>query len=382
MKSQFGGVLLIALLALASCSSGEQPIAIETATVPENENTYELSLTQFKSSDMKLGKLEMKEFHEIVKANGMFDVPPENRASVSTYFAGTVKDIRLLPGEQVKKGQTLFILENPDYVQLQQDYLEAKGKLNYLKADYERQKNLFQDKVTSQKNYLKAESDYTVTRVKLQSLGKKLSLMNINAETLTLENIRTTLNITSPINGYVTQVNITQSAFLNSSEAAITIVDTDHMHLELNLFEKDLTKVKIGQPIQFKIQEDKSNTYKALVHLVNKTVDPESRTIGIHGHLLSGEALSSRFSPGMYVEAEIYTSADSKVALPQDALVEIEGKYYVLMLEGALNDGYTFSKQEVKTGAANNGFVEIVNFQEFKDNTEFLVKGAFNIITE
>src|SRR5690606_33026367 len=114
---------------------------------------------QFQSSNMVLGKMEMGSFHEVVKANGMFDVPPENRAAVSCYFGGTVKDIRLLPGQKVKKGQVLFILENPDYVQMQQDFLEAKGQLAYLKSDYERQKNLAQDNVTSQKNYLKAESE-------------------------------------------------------------------------------------------------------------------------------------------------------------------------------------------------------------------------------
>ena len=321
----------------------------------------------------------MKEFHQVVKANGMFDVPPENRASISSYYGGTVKNIQLLPGERVKKGQILFILENPDYVQLQQDFLEAKGQLTYLKSDYERQKNLVQDRVTSQKSYLKSESEYTVTRVRVESISKKLKLMNIDPNTLTIGNIHTTINIYSPINGYVTKVNITRGAYLNPSEVAITLVDTDHLHLELNIFEKDISKVDIGQPIRFRVQEDIGRQYEAVVHLVNKVVDPENRTIGIHGHLLN-EKLSTKFNPGMYVEAEIYTTSESKKSLPQDAIVEVDGQYYVLVLESSSNGNYVFAQKEVKTGKSDNGYIEILNYQDFNINAEFLVNGAFKLI--
>jgi len=153
------------------------------------------------------------------------------------------------------------------------------------------------------------------------------------------------------------------------------------MHLELNIFEKDLPKIVKGQPIKFKIQEDKSIEYEAFVYLVNKTIDPENRTIGIHGHL-SDEKLTERFNPGMYVEAEIYATTTSKLSLPQNALVDIEGKYYVLVLENFSENEYTFMKREVTTGLSNDGKVEILNYQEFSENPQFLVKGAFNIITE
>ncbi len=383
MKKQALGFLIVAtIISLTSCSSKTDQSSIDTAPIESvNDNSYNLTKIQFSSSDMKLGKLEMKTFNDVVKANGMFDVPPENRATVSTYFGGTVKSIQLLPGKQVKKGQILFTLENPDYVQMQQDYLEAKGQLAYLKSDFERQKNLVQDNVTSQKNYLKAEADYTVTNVKLESLGKKLTLMGINPNTLSMENIRTSINVTSPINGFVTQVNIARGAFLVPSQTAITIVDTDHLHLELNIFEKDLPKVKIGQSIQFKLQEGTIKEYKASVHLVNKTVDPENRTVGIHGHL-SDETLANKFNPGMYVEADIFTTSESRTALPQDALVDIKGKYYVLVLSNSTTEGYTLIKKEVKIGSSNNGYVEILNSQDFKDNSEILIKGAFNLITE
>ncbi|MFZ6663526.1 efflux RND transporter periplasmic adaptor subunit [Peijinzhouia sedimentorum] len=375
-------LIVVSIISLNSCNSNSEESTIDALPMESvDEDIYNLTISQFTSSDMKLGTMEMKTFNDIVKANGMFDVPPENLATVSTYFGGTVKSILLIPGEQVKKGQELFVLENPDYVQIQQEYLEAKGLLAYLASDYERQKNLVKDNVTSQKTFLKAESDYTVTKVKLESLGKKLVLMGINPDGLTVDNIRTTISIKSPINGFVSQIGITRGAFLLPTQFAIAIVNTEHLHLELAIFEKDLPRISIGQAINFRIQEDNSKEYQATVHLINKTVDLEKRTIGIHGHLLD-ESLEAKFNPGMYVEAEILTSSELRNSIPQNALVELDNKYYALVLLDSTSDGYTLIKKEVITGLTNDDYVEVLNTQDFKDNAKILINGAFNLITE
>lgn len=349
--------------------------------VAATEASFDLSTKQFQSSDMKLGKLEKTEFHDIVKATGTIDVPPEYRAEVSSYFGGTVKSIKLLTGQKVKKGEVLFTLENPEYVQIQQDFLEAKGQLAYLKSDYERQKNLSEDNVSSKKNFLKAESEYTVTKVKEQSLRKKLMLMNINPNNLTLDNIRTTINILSPIGGYVTEVVISQGSFLTPSQLAVGIVNTDHLHIELNVFEKDIARVKKDQTILFRTQDNMNEEFKAIVHLVNKTIDHEKRTVGIHAHLVDEEK-TVMLNPGMYVEADIYTTSESKLSLPNDAIVEFEGKYYALALKNSSDNGYIFVKREIKPGAKDSERTEVLNSNDFSENTKFLVKGAFNLITD
>ena len=368
---------------LSSCSSNsENDASVDVVSKEENAmETFEITEQQFTSSVMKMGKLEVKPFHDLVKANGMFDVPPENRASVSSYFGGTVKSIQLLPGEKVEKGQILFVLENPDFVQLQQEYLEAKSQLHYLQSDYERQKNLVKDSVTSRKNFLKVESDFLSTQVKVESIGKKLMLMNISPSNLTFETIRSSISIPSPINGYITKININLGEFLNPAETAISLVNTDHLHLEINIFEKDLSNVKVGQHILFNIQNGSKIDYEAAVHLVNKTIDPENRTIGIHGHLID-ESLNDLFTPGMYLEARIEVSSDSVLALPEDAIVDMENNYYVLVLDQQTNENYSFVKKEVQIGAKSNGFVEILNAESFKNSDQFLTSGAFDLILE
>lgn len=368
---------------LSSCSSNsESDGSVNEVSMEENTmETFEITEQQFTSSVMKMGQLEVKPFHDLVKANGMFDVPPENRASVSSYFGGTVKSIQLLPGEKVKKGQILFVLENPDFVQLQQEYLEAKSQLHYLESDYERQKNLVKDSVTSRKNFLKAESDFLSTQVKVESIGKKLMLMNISPSNLTFETIRSSISIPSPITGYITKININLGEFLNPAETAISLVNTDHLHLEINIFEKDLSSVKIGQHILFNIQNGSEMDYEATVHLVNKTIDPENRTIGIHGHLID-ESLNDLFTPGMYLEARIEVSSGSVLALPEAAVVDMENNYYVLVLDQQTGENYSFVKKEVQIGAKSNGFVEIINAKSFKNSDQFLTSGAFDLILE
>jgi len=375
----FKSLLLAILLAFASCNSKEKSEAANTDTAEKIEDVDVITITesQFNSGEMKVGKITMQEFNTNVRANGMFAVPPQNQADVSTYFAGYVKDIKLLPGDIVKKGQVLFTIENPEYVQAQQDFLEAKGRLNYLKSDYERQKELLADNVTSKKNFLKAESEYTVTLAQYQSLKKKLSLMNINPNSLSGENIRSVISVLSPLSGYATTINATKGMYLNPSDIAITVTNTDDLHIELKIFEKDLPMVKIGQQINVRLQNDIDNIYKGRVHLVNKAINIQDRTVDIHGDLIN-EAEAKLFAPGMYIEAEIITSSSEHPALPKQAVANIDNDYFVLVKENAS----TFRRVLVKIGTTNNGFTQILNANDFDQNAEFLTEGAFNLITE
>lgn len=371
--------LLVVIMALASCNSkGKTDVAnAEATTEIESIDVVSITENQFTSGNMEVGKITTQPFNTVVKANGIFAVPPENQADVSAYFAGYVKDISLLPGDVVKKGQTLFTIENPEYVQAQQDFLEAKGRLNYLKSDYERQKELIADNVTSKKNFLKAESEYTVTLAQYQSLKKKLSLMNLNPNTLTGDNLRSVISVPSPLSGYATTINATKGMYLNPSDVAITVTNTDNLHIELKIFEKDLPMVKTGQPINVRLQNDKDKVYQGKVHLVNKTINIQDRTVAIHGDLVN-ESEAKLFAPGMYIEGEILTTTTEHPALPVEAVANIDNDHFVLVKENKTN----FKRVLVKIGASNNGFIQIVNAEDFDQNTEFLTKGAFNLITE
>lgn len=376
---RFTGISLLLGLTFSSCSpkGGSESDNKETNVNAEDTDIIAITRHQFTSGEMELGQITLQEFSTVVKANGMFAVPPQNKADVSAYFAGYVKDIRLLPGDTVKKGQVLFTIENPEYVQVQRDFLEASGRLDYLRSDYERQKALMADNVTSQKNFLKAESEYKVTLAQYRSLKKQLNLMNINPRTLSGDNIRSVISVLSPLSGYATAVNISKGMFLNPSDIAITVTNTDDLHIELKIFEKDLPAVKIGQPINIRLQNNTDHVYKGKVHLVNRAIDERERTVMIHGDLLNGEDVKL-FAPGMYIEGEILTTTSQYPALPSDAVVNIDNDFFGLVKE---NDTI-FKKILIKAGSTNNGFTQILNSDDFGQGTQFLTKGAFNLLTE
>lgn len=369
-------VLTVILSVLFGACSSEQ---ISKDSEKQTDDRIHVTQAQYQMGEMELVELTHQPFSKTVKANGLLDVPPENNATVSAYFGGYVKEIRLLPGQKIVQGQTLFVLENPEYVETQQNFLEAKSQLNYLKLDYERQKELSKENITSQKNYLKAESEYKITLARYESLRKRLSLMNINAGNVTESNLKSTIIVTSPISGYITSVNASKGMFLNPSDVAVTIMNTDHMHIELAIFEQDLRYVKEKQAIHFKLQNDGSKEYNAEVYLINKAIDPVKRTVKVHCHLSNPSDLTS-LTPGMYVEAEIYTTKDSAPALPEEAIVNVGNDYFVLVLKEKNSKAFVFDKVKVKLGATNNGFIEIVNQNEFRKGTKFLGRGAFNLI--
>jgi len=228
--------LLFLLVLLASACSSKDATK-ENIILDENNGTDWLVITstQFSFNGMQLDSLKRRDFSHLVKTTGIFDVPPENKASVSAYFGGYVKQISLLPGQEIKKGQLLFTLENPDYLKMQEDFLVAKGQLAYLKSDYLRQKSLASENVTSQKNFMKAESDFKVTSAKYESLRRNLLMMNINPDKISESNMQSTITISAPISGFISGVRAEKGMFLDPSDVAVTITNNEHLHILLFL---------------------------------------------------------------------------------------------------------------------------------------------------
>jgi cobalt-zinc-cadmium efflux system membrane fusion protein len=372
------------VLLLAGCKSdGFDPIEIgnNTPSAQADAELIEVSDSQFALGNMKLGQISDYTFSSRIRATGMIEVPVKNHIRVSAYAGGYVKNIDLIPGQKIRRGQTLFTLENPEFVQMQQEYLETRAQLNYLQSDYERQKTLAEENIASQKSFLKAESDYRVAQTKMEGLKKRLLLLGIQADELTPENLLSRISVHAPASGYVTGVNAMKGMFLNPRDVAIEMIDIDHLHVELNVFEKDILKVKEGQKIQFSIPEASEETFAARVKLVGKTVEGSNRVIWVHGHL-EDNPNAPEFIPGMFIEADIITEAQSSPGLPESAVVEANDKAFILMSKGRQAGIYQFEKIEIQTGLRENGMVQVLNGEDFREEQKILVVGAFNLITE
>ena len=369
-------ILLFALVFMAcgnDKANDSEVVATET-----NSNDITITKAQFESEKMAFGTLSEFDFNESIEVNGMIDVPPQNKSSISTFIGGYVTKTPLLIGNKVKKGQILVTLQNPEYVEIQQNYLEVAEQLNYLKSEFNRQKTLFNEEITSEKNYLKAESSYKSNLAHYNGLRKKLQMMNISPKLVEQGQISSSINLYAPIEGYVTKVNVSNGSFVSPSDVIIEIVDTDHIHLELSVFEKDIMKVKKGQKIKFKIPEASEDTFNAEVHLVGTTIDNESRQVQVHGHVDNEDA---NFIVGMFVEAEIISESTRKMGLPKEALVILEDGTYALGLEQENSDNYNLKKVKLTIGKETEDAVEILN-SEVLMNKQILIKNIGMLLNE
>ena len=367
-------ILYIATLAvvLFSCKESKTEEA-----APKDDDLTNVTTTQFQSSAMEIGTPTEQDFNVTVKASGKIDVPPQNRAKVTTFMGGYVKSTTLLVGDKVKKGQPLLVLQSTEFLDIQKDYMEVAEQLTFLKSEYERQKTLFDEKITSQKNYLKADSDYKRAKAMHQSLRAKLVLLNINPKNVEQGKLTSTITIFSPISGDIVIMNANVGMYVAPSDVILEIVDTDHLHLELAVFEKDILKVKIGQKITFKVPEASKDLFNAEVHLVGKSIEGNDRTINIHAHL--DDAIKQKLLTGMFVEAQIIVDSKKGLAIPSDALITENNKNFVLLLENQ-KDGYSFKKVSVTIGEKSEKFVEIIPNSVINAESKILTKGVFDLV--
>jgi cobalt-zinc-cadmium efflux system membrane fusion protein len=363
--------ILLFSMVLIACGNSENKEETTTETETHNDGII-ITKAQFEGEKMAFGTLAEYDFNETVKVNGMIDVPPHNKSNIATFTGGYITKTPLLIGDSVKKGQLLVTLENTEFVEIQQNYLEVAEQLNYLKSEFIRQKTLFDEKITSEKNYLKAESAYKSNLAHYNGLRKKLQMLNLNPSSVEQGQISSTINLYAPIDGHVTKVNVSNGTYVSPSDVIMEIVDINHIHLELSVFEKDIMKVKKEQKILFKIPEASNKTYEAEVHLVGTTIDEQTRRVKVHGHVDNDK---ENFIVGMFVDADIIIESNKRTGLPKDAIIEVENDFFVLILNEENANEYHLEKIKLNIGKQTETTVEILNFEALKDQ-QIVVKGT------
>ncbi|WP_034060239.1 efflux RND transporter periplasmic adaptor subunit [Lacinutrix jangbogonensis] len=369
--------LLLFSMVLVACGNSENKENITTETKAHSDDIT-ITKAQFEGEKMAFGTLGTFSFNETVKVNGMIDVPPHNKSSITTLIGGFITKTPLLVGDKVKKGQLLVTLKNTEFVEMQQNYLEVAEQLNYLKSEFNRQKTLFEENITSEKNYLKAESAYKSNLAHYNGLRKKLQMINIDHNRVEEGVISSTINLYATIDGYVTKVSVSNGTYVSPSNVILEIVDTDHIHLELSVFEKDIMKVKKDQKIIFKIPEASDKNYEADVHLVGTTIDQDTRRVQVHGHVDNDE---ENFIVGMFVEATIIIDSYQGIGLAKEAIIEVEDDFFVLVLEEQHGNEFHLEKVKLEIGKKTETNVEILNSEALKDK-QILVKGTTMLLND
>jgi cobalt-zinc-cadmium efflux system membrane fusion protein len=363
-------LIISAILLITACGTKSTTEELK-ADSNANQNTVSLTEAQFKSAGIVLGKLENKSIASVLKASGTIDVPPQNMISISMPLGGYLKSTRLLPGMQVRKGETIAIMEDQQYIQLQQEYLTIKSKLVFSKSELERQRELNQSKASSDKIFQQAQMDYSTLSINLNSLAQKLRLININPNTISENNISRTVPLYSPIGGIVSKVNVNIGRFVNPSEVLFEIIDPSDIHLNLKIFEKDLAKLSKGQKLMAYTNSQPDKKYPCEISLISGDLSTD-RTAEVHCHF---ENFDKSLVPGMYMNAEIEIKSHETLAIPEEAIVSFEGLDYVFVKKG----GTEFEMKAIETGVKENKYAEVINSAAFADK-EIVTNGAYTLL--
>lgn len=339
-------------MALASCGGGNEPEAAkEQATV--SETTVTLTDAQLKNAALEVGKPQMREIQSVIKVSGKIDVPPQNMVSVSFPLGGYLKSTKLLPGMHINKGDVIAVMEDQQYIQLQQDYLTAKARQEYLEAEYQRQQELNKSKASSDKVYQQAMAEYKSNRILISSLKQKLQLIGINADKLNESNISKSVSVHSSIDGFVSAVDVNIGKYVTPSDVLFELVNPTDIHLALTVYEKDISKLYIGQKVLAFTNNNPDKKYPCEVILIGKDVSNE-RAVQVHCHF---DAYDKTLVPGMYMNAELELQKENVLAVPEDAVVRYNNKQYIFVVNG----NKTYEMKEVQTGSAQDGYIAIVD---------------------
>lgn len=363
--------ILISLLGslLPACSGKKDAAPEEPAEAGPAVIT--LSSGQIANAGIVTGKAEQKMTASFLHVNGFIDVPPQNKVSISIPLGGYLKETKLLPGMHVSKGEVIALIEDKQYIELQQDYLAAKTKLAYLEAEFNRQKDLNQSKAASDKVFQQAQNDYSAQRILVKSLAEKLRLIHVQPDNLSENNLSRTVAVYSPIAGFVSKINVNVGKYTRPEDVLFEIVNPEDIHLVLHIFEKDISKLAIGQKVWVFTNSDPGKKYACDVILIGKNFSAD-RSVEVHCHF---KQYDKSLIPGMYMNAEIETKNETAWTLPADAFVTSGKSSFVFVTREAGK----YEMKEVQTGTGDG----IIQFS-FPDGAspagmEFVLKGAYNL---
>ncbi len=356
------------ILLFASCNN-TTPVE-EKEKLPDG-NSITLTDAQMKNAQIETGSILQKQIASTLKVNGRIDVPPQNMISISVPLGGYLKSTKLLPGMHVNKNEVIAVVEDNQYIQLQEDYLTAKAQLALYENEYIRQKDLNASKAGSDKVFQQASTTFQTQNILVRSLEEKLKLVRINPNTLTINSISKSVNVYSPIDGFVTKVNVNIGKYVTPGDILFELVNPADIHLNLKVFEKDLNKLFIGQHVISYTNIDPGKKYPGDIILIGKDVSADGVT-EVHCHF---DNYDKSLIPGMYMNGEIELVKQLRNGVPEEAIVRFEGKSFIFENTGK----NTYEMVEIEMGNCENGYSEIIPGKDLSGKS-IVTKGAYTLL--
>jgi len=351
----------------------------EDKETEETLNLVTLQQKQLEVMDIELGTTKKVNLGKTLKVNGQLELPPQRRASISAIVGGRIESVAVIEGDYVKKGQVIAQLNNPKFITMQGEYLTAKSNYSFLEKDYLRKRELLKDGITSQKSFQQTEAAYKDGKSVLNAAKSMLRLIGINISILEKGQIISSIPVVSPISGYVQNIAVNIGKFVAPEQEMFEIVDNEHLHIGLKVFEKDIDKAKVGQKITFALTTRPDKIYEAEIFALGSAFDMNTRAVKVHAKIIgTHESLLT----GMFVEARITTLNKEVSALPEGAFVTEKGLDYIFIQKENDKENITLEKVQINRGISDLGFSEVVFINETPKNIVVVTKGAYYVNAE
>ena len=356
-----------------------------TEAKPEEKQalrSVHLSELKFNSLGIKVDTITKKALSGIVEANGQLEVPPQYEATVTAVLGGNVSSIKVIEGDEVKKGQTLAYLSHPDLTRIQSDYINAFSRLEFLEKDFERQKRLYEAEVASGKNFQQTQSDYQSVQGEVRAYESQLRQLNLDPSRVRNGNLYELIPVVSPIAGYIEKVVVQMGQYVDPQTGMFMVVDNEHVHADLMVFEKDIYKVKEGQKMSFTLESVPGSNLTGEIYSVGKQFEQNPKAIHIHAEI---DDKVGYLIPGMYIKGKIRTGEELVPALPEEAVIEEEGKPYIFIAQKIREEEkvkWELKPFEIRTGITEDGWVEIKFLEPLPKDALVAYNNAYYLISE
>jgi len=381
--------LLILLFTTISCGNSESKHTEgddhkneqtkDVANEEETPNKVALKLNQLEIMGIELGNLSQLNLGASLKVNGQLELPPQNMASVSALIGGRVQSVTVVEGDFVKKGQVIATLNNTEFIAMQRSYLSAKSNFTYLEKDYVRKKELEKEGITSARAFQESEAAYFNAKADLNAAKATLNLLGVNTAQADKGVISASIPVVAPIQGYIQKIEINIGKSVAPEQEMFEIVDNNFLHLGLNVFEKDIEKLGMGQKIAFTLSTRPNKIYEAEIFALGKAFDLDTRSVKVHAKIIgTHEGLLT----GMFVEARIATDSKMVDALPDEAFVNEKGLDYVFVQREKDKEDIVLEKIQVIKGVSDLGFSEVMFTNPITKNDLIVIKSAYYVNAE
>ncbi|WP_276088807.1 efflux RND transporter periplasmic adaptor subunit [Pedobacter sp. JY14-1] len=347
--------------------------------------TATLSAEQIKAVGITLGRIERKELTATITANGMLRVPNNSKANATVLYGGVIKSIEVQIGDVVKKGQVVAVVSNPQFITLQEEYASLGSRITLAEQEMQRQTQLNEGNAGIKKNLQSATAELSSLLSRKVSLSEQLQLMGLNPDRTGTGHIQSSLVVTAPIGGTVSDIFAKIGSYIDVANPIAEIVDNSSLHLDLQVFEKDLPLMKVGQVVHFTLTNNPTSEYDAKVFSIGSSFENESKTIAVHCKVVGNK---QGLIGGMNITGIVSLNNVVGPAVADGAIAEDDGRYYIFVLTEEKAAGIPvepqhkeekmhFERIEVIKGVSNMGYTAVTPLKDIAGAARIVTKGAF-----